>query len=360
MAKLEGKEPEPENGNHSADSSVTDWYLPVPNTGRLDSSAQIARAQLAQKSKRNPPSRGKLRESFKNQQEEVVLKPQESQSLSTSAIVQSDRSVLSGASTFSALSPQPTSTSLLTPSIYITDPVTPSPYKSSTSRKSKKIFPDFSGLRKSLGRKSEKRKRSSNSRGSCGDLIDEPPDVSPSGSFSSMPSCLHLPWFGDRGKEKEVEQSRQRLRSVSSSSLPYLTTTGRRDQTLDEYPIPNNNNNRWQYQPVSEWNNQQVCMWLISMNMDRYTSEFTAKQVDGTQLLNMDSQKLKTLGVSSQIDRSVLKKKLKEMRREEKDQRKEDKKLKEDESKEKLRMLGDKSVNDVGGCGKTVRTESLL
>lgn len=64
--------------------------------------------------------------------------------------------------------------------------------------------------------------------------------------------------------------------------------------------------------------------------------------------------------MSSQIDRSVFKKKLKEMRREEKDQRKEDKKMKDDESKERLRMLSDKSVNDVGGCGKTVRTESLL
>ncbi|KAM4728683.1 uncharacterized protein FYW61_011575 isoform 2-T3 [Anableps anableps] len=360
IAQLEGKEPELEKRNHNVESSVTDWCLPVPNTGRLDSSAHIARAQLAQKSKRNPPSRDKLRESFKKQ-EEVILKPQESQSLSTSTVVRSSRSDLSSTSSFSVLSPQPTSTSLLTPSIYITDTVTPSPCESSASRKSKKIFPDFSGLRKSLGRRrSDKRsRRSTSGSGSCGDLIDEPPEVSLSGSVNSMPSCLHLPWFGDRGKEKEeVEQSRQRLRSVSSSSLPYLTTTGRRDQTLDKYPIPNNNN-RWQFQPVSEWNNQQVCLWLISMNMDQYTSAFTGKEVDGTQLLNMDSQKLKALGVSSQNDRSVLKKKLKEMRRAEKDQRKE-KKQKEGEGKERARMLSDKSVNDVSGWGKTLRTESLL
>lgn len=69
------------------------------------------------------------------------------------------------------------------------------------------------------------------SSGSCGDLIDEPPEVSQSGLFNSVPSCLHLPWFGDRGKEKEeVEQNRQRLRSVSSSSLPHLATADRRDQ----------------------------------------------------------------------------------------------------------------------------------
>lgn len=44
-----------------------DWSVPVPDTGRLDSSAQIARAQLAQKTKRHPPSRDKLRESFRKQ-----------------------------------------------------------------------------------------------------------------------------------------------------------------------------------------------------------------------------------------------------------------------------------------------------
>ncbi|XP_038126980.1 neurabin-1-like isoform X1 [Cyprinodon tularosa] len=397
MAKLEGKDFEMEKSNHTADSSVTDWYLPVPNTGRLDSSAQIARAQLAQKSKRNPPSREKLRESFKKQQEEVSLTPKESQPLLTAIAVESNRSELSNTSTSPALSLQPTSTSLLpTPSIYVTDVVTPSPSKSSTSRKTKKIFPDFSGLRKSLGRKtSEKRsRRSTDSRGSCGDLIDEPTLVSPSVSVTSMPSCLHLPWFGDRGKEKEgEEESRERLRSVSSSSLPYLTTTGRRDQsigspmgsssmvghvsdhslsgqshtyifssseTLDEYPIPNNNNNHWQGQPTSEWNNQQVCLWLLSLDMERYTSEFTAKGVDGMQLLNMDGQKLKALGVLSQNDRSVLKRKLKEMRREERDQKKEEKKLKEGESKGRARKLSDKAVNNSEGWGKTVRTESLL
>ncbi|XP_014887151.1 neurabin-1-like isoform X1 [Poecilia latipinna] len=396
IAQLGGKEPELETRNHTVDPSVTEWYLPVPNTGRLDSSAHIARAQLAQKSKRNPPSRDKLRESFKKQQEEDVVKPQESLSLSTSTVAQSNRSDRSSTSTSSTLSPQPTSSPLSAPPVYIRDSVTSSPRKSSASRKSRRIFPNLSGLRKSLGKKRSEKcsRRSANSSGSCGDLIDEPPDIPPSGLFTSVPSCLHLPWFGDRGKEKEeVEQNRPRLRSVSSSSLPYLTAADRRDQsigspvdsssmvghvsdhslsghshtctfssseTLDDYPIPNNNNNRWQCQPVSEWNNQQVCLWLISMSMNRYTKEFTAREVDGTQLLNMDSQKLKALGVSSQNDRSVLKKKLKEMRREEKDQRKEDKKPKEGEGGERARMASDTSVNDVGGGGKTVRTESLL
>ena len=65
-------------------------------------------------------------------------------------------------------------------------------------------------------------------------------------------------------------------------------------QTLDDDPIPTtNNNNQWQSQPILEWNNQQVCLWLSAMNMDQYTSEFATRGVDGTQLLNMDSETLK-------------------------------------------------------------------
>lgn len=47
--------------------SGPDWLVPVPDTERLDSSVFIARAQLAQKAKRNPPSRDKLRESFRRE-----------------------------------------------------------------------------------------------------------------------------------------------------------------------------------------------------------------------------------------------------------------------------------------------------
>lgn len=68
-------------------------------------------------------------------------------------------------------------------------------------------------------------------------------------------------------------------------------------QTLDDELIPtNNNNNQWQSRPASEWNSQQVSLWLVAMSMDQYAKEFSAKGVDGTQLLNMDSEKLKVMG----------------------------------------------------------------
>lgn len=74
----------------------------------------------------------------------------------------------------------------------------------------------------------------------------------------------------------------------------------------------------------------------------------------------------------SQNDRSVLKKKLKEMKKkEEKEHRKEEKRLKEETEKEKNAALDkeregkekvmiEKSVKDTRCSGKTVRTESLL
>ncbi|XP_067330321.1 neurabin-1-like isoform X2 [Channa argus] len=408
IPQLERKEPVAERTNHSVDASVTDWYIPVPDTGRLDSSAHIARAQLAQKSKRHPPSRDKLRESSRKPEDEVQ-KPQENTSLSVPTMLQrSSRSDMSSTSSFSAVSPQPPNSSVFSPPIYINDTITPSPCKSSASRKSRRKFPDFSGLRKSLSkRRSEKQsRRSMNNRGSCGDLVDEPTGISPTGSVTSMPSCLPFPWFGERGREKEEGQrGRERLRSVSSSSLPYLTTTGRRHQsigspvdsssmvghvsdhslsghsytltfssteTLDDEPLPTNNNNQWQSHPVLEWNNQQVCLWLVTMNMDQYTSEFAARGVDGTELLNMDNEKLKALGVCSQSDRSALKKRLKEMRKKEDKELRKEKRLKEEkereknavldkdgEGKEKLRM-DEKSVKDSRRSGKMMRTESLL
>lgn len=67
--------------------------------------------------------------------------------------------------------------------------------------------------------------------GSCSELTDRSDGISPSGSVSSMPSCLLFPWFGDRGRDKNGDGQRgEKFRSVSSSSLPYLTSKWERDK----------------------------------------------------------------------------------------------------------------------------------
>ncbi|CAG13495.1 unnamed protein product, partial [Tetraodon nigroviridis] len=172
-----------------------------------------------ERSKREADLRGEMEERERLHRETVErLQTQENESQeSPSGSVpvpaqRSSRGELSSTSSVSAASPQPPTNSFITPPVYITD-TTPSSCKSSESKKSKRRFPDF---------------RVSTS----GELLDTPAGISPSGSVSSMPSCLPFPWFGERGREKEVDdgRGRERLRSVSSSSLPYLTTTGRRDQ----------------------------------------------------------------------------------------------------------------------------------
>ncbi|XP_037132927.1 neurabin-1-like isoform X3 [Syngnathus acus] len=407
--QLERKEPRTAGTPLDVDSSVPDpeWYVAIPNTERLDCSAHIARGQLAQKFKRHPPTREKLRKSFKNEQEEGQ-KPQESQSQSEGIVQRSSQVGLSSSSPFSVNSPG--DASVFTPPICIPDTnaaVITSHIKS--SRKSKRKMPDFSGLRKSLTkRKSEKLHRGSmNSRASCGDLVDEPAEVSSSGSVTSMPSCLPFGWFAERGKEKEKQEEGERkrstiekMRSLSSSSLPYLTTSGRRDQSVgsamdsfsmrdhgsnhslpehantftfvsteslvdDTLPI-NNNNNQWQSRPVLEWSSQQVCLWLAAVNMEQYTIDFAARGVDGALLLSMDTDKLKAMGVC-QNDRASLKKKLKEMKkREEKEERGREKRRKELSKQNEKNfasegvVIENTSALESRHTGRTARTESLL
>ncbi|KAG9329836.1 hypothetical protein JZ751_028945 [Albula glossodonta] len=73
----------------------------------------------------------------------------------------------------------------------------------------------------------------------------------------------------------------------------------------------------------------------MGMNLDQYTPEFTAKHIDGHQLIHLDSDRLKALGVSSQSDRATIKKKLRDMR---KAQEKLEKQREKKEKKEKKVM----------------------
>ncbi|XP_022070797.1 sterile alpha motif domain-containing protein 14 isoform X1 [Acanthochromis polyacanthus] len=88
----------------------------------------------------------------------------------------------------------------------------------------------------------------------------------------------------------------------SRSSHPYQTLSQSSDEPGDE---PSS--------LVSSWSTQQVCQWLRGLNMDQYVPEFTARDIDGQQLLQMDGSKLKGLGVLSSSDRSALKRRIKDV-----------------------------------------------
>ncbi|XP_076864394.1 sterile alpha motif domain-containing protein 14-like [Brachyhypopomus gauderio] len=88
----------------------------------------------------------------------------------------------------------------------------------------------------------------------------------------------------------------------SRSSHPYHTLSQSSDEPSEEPQCL-----------VSSWSPQQVCDWLKSLNMEQYIPEFSAKDIDGDLLLQMDGTKLKGLGVLNSSDRSLLKRRIREI-----------------------------------------------
>ncbi|XP_060713475.1 sterile alpha motif domain-containing protein 14-like [Tachysurus vachellii] len=87
-----------------------------------------------------------------------------------------------------------------------------------------------------------------------------------------------------------------------SSHHPYQTLSQSSDERVEEP------------QCVARlWSTQQVCDWLKSLNMEQYVPKFRDKDVDGELLLQMDGTKLKALGVLNSSDRSVLKRRIKDI-----------------------------------------------
>ncbi|NXF33190.1 NEB1 protein, partial [Nyctibius bracteatus] len=64
-------------------------------------------------------------------------------------------------------------------------------------------------------------------------------------------------------------------------------------KALDDELTTTGKQNQWHSRPISEWTTQQVCHWLMGMNMEQYITEFTAMNIDGQQLMQLDSEKLK-------------------------------------------------------------------
>nr|XP_048724497.1 neurabin-1-like isoform X1 [Caretta caretta]XP_048724498.1 neurabin-1-like isoform X1 [Caretta caretta] len=409
-------------------SSYTDFDTFMGDTPRLDTSAHKAKAQLALKVKRQPPSRSKLKESLETGQQKSDLQDEDTEDAIHSREIGTARQVKSSEitekPTLSQLNdadqriekPEPVESteSLLesSPSVSThsspvhkpnnenstntthsppSDDITPSSPQSysknvrhreskgkgreakddkrnedktaetndgTSSGKAKRRFPDFGGLRKSggKGKKQEKEnpRSSLDSRGSRELLEDSGNNQSASDSDSPVPTCIPFSWFGDSHKEPQVsgssltfsqsgqatlfEQGQEKNRTKSrividdsyhsrpSCDLSGLVTepnlSGRShtltfssNEALDDECAATGKQNQWHSRPISEWTTQQVCHWLMGMNMEQYIAEFTAKNIDGQQLMLLDSDKLKALGVSSQNDRATIKKKIKDIKK---------------------------------------------
>nr|XP_057903727.1 neurabin-1 isoform X2 [Doryrhamphus excisus] len=84
------------------------------------------------------------------------------------------------------------------------------------------------------------------------------------------------------------------------------------DEILDEGRL--SKQYQWQNRSVAEWTIQQVSRWLMGLNLEQHIPEFTAKNIDGEQLLQLESADLKVLGVTSSQDRTLIKKKIKDLK----------------------------------------------
>ncbi|XP_039592713.1 neurabin-1 isoform X2 [Polypterus senegalus] len=143
----------------------------------------------------------------------------------------------------------------------------------------------------------------------------------PSPTSSTEPSSENSP---DKHKTKNFAFNEDLSpSSTSSADLGGLVAepkvTGRShtmmlssDEILDDGHSPKHN--QWQNRAVFEWSSQQVSHWLMGLNMEQYIPEFTARNIDGEQLLQLDGRKLKSLGVASSQDRALIKKKLKDLK----------------------------------------------
>ncbi|XP_042192013.1 neurabin-1 [Callorhinchus milii] len=376
------------------DNSKENFDEAVPETERLDTSSHKARAQLALKVKRQPPSRLKLKEylaageecgSLQEGEEEEEEKEKQKDPIeqSEALCLQSNACSLQANEENTSVKEEPldeksdmeaSTTSLLDQSSS-TSPCSSPAHKavneSSTSSnqspsrktsssgssksflrnikkreskgkgkeskdgkkseeklpdtnenpagKNKRRFADFSGLRKSGGKgkklDKENRRTSFDSRGSKDMLDISAGNLSPADSVTSIPTCMPFFRFGDSHKDPASSNSSLHSPPSSREATWEQNKNTTKTETLEDEHTITGKQNQWQNRAISEWTSQQVSHWLMGMNLEQYIAEFVAKNIDGEQLMQLDSNRLKALGVDSHNDRSIIKKKLKEMKK---------------------------------------------
>ncbi|XP_069504662.1 neurabin-1 isoform X2 [Ambystoma mexicanum] len=207
------------------------------------------------------------------------------------------------------------------------------------------------GSRKGKAEK-EAHRFSSSSRTSRGTLESPTKKASSTDTPTAIPSCPPLAFLGESGKgsdsssnlpsstsstdhsseNRNTNKKRSKILTLSDDFSPSSTSSadlngataepkasGRSnsialssDEILDEGQSPKHS--QLQNCAVQQWNTHQVCLWLTGLHLEQYTSEFSAQNIHGEQLLQLDGSKLKALGVQSSQDRAIIKRKLKEMK----------------------------------------------
>ncbi|XP_078501368.1 sterile alpha motif domain-containing protein 14 [Lissotriton helveticus] len=363
---------------------VFDFNAVIPETARLDSSLQKARAQLTVKGRRHCPTRSRLRDSVSSTDGEEAVERKTSSSNASSPFIRNtafsfDTSVVkrtleeeelpsSPLTRYRTLTNDSSQEALLSAS-------TDSPPKSCHSSDSSPIYtrrdrrerlaerhseddsrdtspPDpcspTMGLDKKTRRKfldlgvTLRRASSNKSRKEKGlHRLSMGSRESMEGSARSCVSpFMPFSWFSDSGKgsassgstvsptcspksegfspkKSASQESTLSDDSTPPSSSPKITATTA-PETKCSYPYHtlSQSSDEFLDEPITlatNWTTEQVGQWLEGLNMEQYVAEFAAREVDGQQLLHLDGAKLKSLGINNSHDRTLIKRKLKEM-----------------------------------------------
>ncbi|KAM3858434.1 neurabin-1 [Diretmus argenteus] len=186
------------------------------------------------------------------------------------------------------------------------------------------FFPLFSSLRKS--KMKDKDPRASPGNSSSEPSVEDSPEKLKAKNSLTWPHFFSYSYYLGPTMNDDLSPS-----STSSVEISGLLTeakmSGRShtlvlssdesldmidDEILDDGQFPKQH--QWQNHSVTEWTSQQVARWLMGLNLEHLIPEFTAKNVDGEQLLQLDSTELKALGVTSSQDRGLIKKKIKDLK----------------------------------------------
>ncbi|KAI6175059.1 hypothetical protein M3Y97_00989900 [Aphelenchoides bicaudatus] len=65
---------------------------------------------------------------------------------------------------------------------------------------------------------------------------------------------------------------------------------------------------------ILQWSVDEVCQLLIHMGLDKYIPEFSVNQITGPRFLDLDGNKLKSMGIQNHSDRAIIKKKIKSLK----------------------------------------------
>uniref|UniRef100_A0A8C4R5V7 SAM domain-containing protein n=1 Tax=Eptatretus burgeri TaxID=7764 RepID=A0A8C4R5V7_EPTBU len=311
---------EPENFQQPAPSGkqdeMSDFVMVVPLTKQLDSTVQKARAQLIVKSKRQKPSRSHLRKGD-SEDDDASSVPTSPATVASEQSSQPSR--LSSTDASSPCNTPETALHSSTADIQASSPEAnskteekgaTSPQEGTPTGKSRLRFLGFRAQLRNPSRRSVNKESRSSTHGSprvSQEIQDAEGSNGPAQPPSQLLSSSCMPFFFNR---------KSSLSSTSSNDPPSLNTSPEKRRSKVEEVTPETGGavSVSLGQEVLDWSAEQVGGWLKELEKGQYSTEFVKQAVTGAQLLQLDGSKLKALGVGDSNDRTLLKKKIKEIK----------------------------------------------